>query len=252
MNQKDIKTLLNTIVTTEQIVNEDLSGWDSRTATGKHMAKRMAQDSLAGLLNQYRVAVFDAAVGILLEGSAADQTSFAELAEDEASTITVDAGEMYLAMAKKVFPSIGSDRLFTTTQSALMFEAIEEVATVVSAPMTLTNPIGTPPATVVRSEQECAALIRTVIRKDIKDALNKLFLENKVVEKALAVRYNSNVVPVVITNAAPEEVDGLVGVLFTGRNFPVKLTGNVSKDSVLKTLLQIKKKINPNTTTKTN
>jgi hypothetical protein len=243
----EVKKLLEQITADELAVAEDLGGWDPRTVIGKQMAKRQAEDRLGGLRAEYKKAVAEAAVGIVLEGSVETQADFAALAEDEASTITVNANEMYLTIAKKVLPSLGRDQLFTATQSGLMFEAIEEIATNVEAPLALTAPIGTPPFSHVFSEQECANLIRSVIRKAIGESLNALYLEKQVVEKALSVRYNSNVVPVVITNAVPEEVDGLVKALFAGRNFPVKLTGNITKDSVLKTLLQIKKKINPKT-----
>jgi hypothetical protein len=242
----EVKKLLEEIELTENVANEDIAGWDPRTVIGKQMSKNQAATRLDVLRDQYRQALAEAAVGILLDASPDLQQEYAAFAEDEAGTITVDANEMYLQIGKRVFPSIGRDKLFTATQSALMFETIEEIAVHVQAPLTLTAPVGTPHNSIVQNEQECANLIRDTIRKAIGDGLLKLYIEKQVIEKALAVRYNSNVVPVVVVNATPAEVVGLEKALFMGRNFPVKLTGNVSKESVLKSLRQIKKQIQPN------
>lgn len=238
-----IKELLEAIAADEAIVNEDLAGWDSRTVIGKHMGQRMAADRLTGLKEQYRKVISTSALAILPSGTPEQQAEFANLAETEADTVTVDASEMYMVIAKNVYPSVGRDQLFTPAQSGLMFQAVEDIAIKVGAPTALTYPIGTPIETVVRSVEETANLIRATIRKAIKDSLNVLYIEKQAVQKAMAARYNNETVPVVVINTTAEEAEGLTTALFTGRNVTVELSGNVTPESTTKTLLAAKKKL---------
>jgi hypothetical protein len=237
----DLKSIVAQIEADEAIINENLGFIEPKYMHSKRTAQAVATQRLELAKAAYQAAVREAAFAMILEGSLDAQKAFAQFAEDEAETLTVNAAALYERLAKPVLPSIGSDRAWLATQTYLFLQELTEIERDLSIVQIPT--VNAPPPTTIEKPEDAVNTARRQIRLAVEDDLNKLYIESEVTKKALSVRYNHNVVPVVVVNTAPDEVVGLTRVLFTGRNFNVELPANVTKEFVTKTLVSIKKKL---------
>jgi len=224
-----------------KLSNADLSGWDPRTRPSIEIAKRQAGDDVAGLKLQYEVAFTRGAVAIFLAGSEADQKEFAELAETEGGTVTVDGKAMYRRISAKVLPTIGGDKQFGTTQSFIFIMEMQDIMRELNI-SDWVAPASTQPAT-INNEADMLQLASQLVGKIGGAATLKTFIVKQATEQAIQLRYTKGVNAVVITGLGEPEREALKGLVFTGDNIVVELPEGkqVNTDTVIKAFIQLKK-----------
>lgn len=219
----------------------DLQGWPSPTRPGIEIAKRQATDDLVKLKKEYSSTFKATAKAMFLTGTLENQKEFAEIAEVEGDTITVDGTALYKRIATKIMPTIGGDKQFGVTQSYIFLLEIQDIMRELGIEEWVA-PVNTKPST-VSNEEDMHLLTVHLIQQFGGIRILAGYLEKLAIDKAIDKRYNKSVVPVVITGLTSEEQLALNG-LFTGHNVIVELPDGkqVDNDTVIKAFNQLKKK----------
>lgn len=225
------------------VANADLENVDSRTRAAHEAARREALDRIAQLTDAYTAAIKARQAAIFVNGSTWATEEFVGLAAQEASVISLKADALYRTLAEEVEPAMRRDRLFEPDQFARLMSALTSLGRDIKAE-TLPR-LNFESGVILHTFDDLVAFIRDAIREKVGDELNLLFLQNKISETALKIRYQQNVVPVVLTGATEAEVSGL-SALFENRKVEVKLDEEVTKETVTQALSALKNKLKNN------
>jgi hypothetical protein len=84
----------------------------------------------------------------------------------------------------------------------------------------------------VKTRDELADLCREMLRsQDVAEDLNTLFIQHKVGEEALKGEISTKFLPVLVVEAAADEVKALVEKLFFGRNVTIEVKGETAENN---------------------
>lgn len=240
--KRSTEAVLNDIEQVQQIANTDLEAVSWQTRGSWEVNVRQAKEQLDALTKEYRERILAGSVAIFVEGDAAKAAQFVEIGEAEANTITLDAGALYKKLAAVVEPALGTSREFTTHALSLLTVTIKNL----KSDMGYREPVNARMHDIVhlRDHEELVQYIRTLVREADGDNMNRLFMENELVQKALQIRYMSNTVPVVVLNATSEEGANLVSAFGKGTFVvPVGEGDEVNSEFVIKAFKQVQKRL---------
>jgi hypothetical protein len=224
----------------------DLDNWDFRTRAGMQMRKNRGIAGVEEVQEKYFIAARQRAVGIFLTGEAEAIEEFIEIAQAETAeaggVIVLSANKLYEDLAKETTAGISGGR-FSPNEYARLIFLLREIAHKLRLSEFQKPELG-------------GLMARTadlpVITREIKKAIEAgnayrlagLFLEEEVAKEALKRGYSQPVIPVILTGATKEDVEGLKSMFTSRVSFAVSLDGvKVDQELVLKTLKDIKKDI---------
>lgn len=250
--KRNLAKILSDLDAVRRQASIDLGQVSVKFKSAQAIVKADAEARLPLIEAEYRDQVKTQVATIFVTGSQENQQAFATLAEAEGETLTVDADEIYKAMAFDVEPSIGAKRQFGGTQLNLLIRALEDAgrkAGVGFLPVPRLLDVET-----VRTPADTVALIKNMIGSQVAGDLHVRFLETRILEEALAKKYGEKIVPVVITGADPAEVVGLQERVFAepptqrreglpGVGIVFDVGATVNKDSVLEAFTKLRERI---------
>lgn len=239
----NLDRLMKKYTETQKISEMDLTLVPNANAAGWAMRKTDAVKELAAVRSQYDAKVKELAFAIFLTGENQWVELFASNAAHEVGTINVGADDFYDKICDTVEPSIGDRGTFGISQLGLLIRALDDLGREMGArniPIPQIDGVAH-----THNRQELRDFVRIIIRKTgVGDQLNAAWIQNETTKKALEIRYNKAVVPVILTGATEDEVATLQTTLFSGTSFVVPVTKeNSDLDSVMKCLGEIRKKI---------
>lgn len=227
----------------------DLEALPQRVRPGAAIAKTDAEAKLKTLRGEYRDQVAPRVATIFLIGPEESQKKFAELSEAEGGTLTVDAAAIYTKMATDLEPTIGAQRQFGGTQVNHLIRSMEEIATVAGAEYLPTPRLLE--VSIVKTPEDTVTMVKHLIRTQIGDDLNRLWLESRIVSEALRLKYGEKVVPVVVLGASRQEILELGKSIFSGNSIEVKLGATVEQKDIIDAFAALKERLKPKTNTQT-
>jgi hypothetical protein len=236
-----LQQLVKELDATEKKATVDLEGSDPRTRPGKEAAKRDAQEKLAGLREKYWTALRSGLGAMFLSGPAKNQAAFAKFVAEKAPAplLQVAADDVYRDIARDVAPFMRSDRSFEPGDYARMLGAIIRIC----KDLELSEaPRPTYAPAVLKDSEQLVNHIRKLVRTECDDQLNKHYLRKRVFDAAWKIRYQEDVVPVVITGASEEEARGLAP-FFNNRTIHVPASEEPSENSMFKALKALANKL---------
>lgn len=236
MTSKEVTVLLQQIQEHEDLINTDLSIWDPATRPGKTGAQQEAKLNLPNLKNQYLLYLQDSVLAMILEGDAASQTGFAEIAAQEGNTITLDAEALYRKLSEGLEESLGYSREFGVTQLSQVVDSIRDIC--LDLGIRETDRPRHMEQVVVLTQKDIVAHVRKIVRESDNDFLNIKYLANELLTQALAKRYTQSVVPVVIINATEDEANSLKQI-WAKPQATVKVPPFVATEELNKFVLEI-------------
>lgn len=235
MANQHLTEILNQLSEHLAIVNQDISGWDPRTLSGKVLQKRQAEDEVASLTKAYKNLVGNHVMKVFLKGPRA--AAFAEFAAKNGQ-IVADGSELYTILAKEVDATMDRNlRVFGAHQTIQLVRTMASYgqdAGYRSLPM--------PKYEANDLDHKCPEFVDTVakvrqgVRASSGDDLNKLHLEKSVIDTCLKTKAAGNVIPVILTNLSDAEVEGLTKTLFPGSTV---LTVDATEESNDKDLVDL-------------
>lgn len=240
MNER-VSEVVSHIASLSHVASADLSNWPAHTRPGMEIRKNRAQNEVVLLKKEYSAYLGGALCLLFVGGEPEHVQTFAELAEDEGDTITVDAGKLYRDVAEKIMPTLGPSRLIESTQGVILGTQIQKIADELKVDDYRRPNLDVIVSTRVTDVSECAEKVKKAVRASVKDSLNALYLKTQIVSEALKSGKTTDLVPVVVINASTDEEEGL-GAIANGRTFHVDVTeATANKDTVFKAFKQMKK-----------
>jgi hypothetical protein len=239
MNNDLISTTMAAFLEAKQTATSD-PDWTSPCSSGLIAAKNAAIQECEKLSKKVQGLVNLDSAAVFLLGPPAKQQEFAEIAEDEADAIVIDAQEFYKVVADFVEPHLGKDRSWLFGCNTALLNVLRMLGNQLGLLyFTLPNS-STLAGNVVEDMQ---ATIKGLIRGVNGDDFNAAYLANTVYGRVMQSEYEGDVVMVVVLNADEEEAKGdLAAKLFSGRTLHI----NVGKKSPDKNdVIVLAKKMKP-------
>lgn len=241
-----LEKLTNNIEEVEKIAHLNLDELPSSVRSGWTSRVTDAQGELKKLLEQYKTTLLQNSVAIFLTGDTAKAAEFSKLIRDENEGLTVDAGALYERLTAAVEETYGDreregvewgiaqmNRLQVALQEVMHEVGLKEL------PMPATDSLP-----FLTGHAEILGHVRSLIRNACGDALNGLYLEVQAVNAARSIRYIEGMVPVAISNATEDEVNGLSRSFLKGVSvLPLNSTDEINKEFLIKSYKDINKKI---------
>lgn len=228
----------------------DLNTIPMKFKAARAIEKADAEARLPTLEAEYKQRLYDRVATIFVVGDPNDQVKFAELAEHEGDTLTLNVDEIYEKVAVDVEPSIGALRQFGGTQLNLMIRGLEDVARKAGVgfiPVPRLLDVGT-----VKTPAETVAFIKDLIGTQVPAELRARYIEARIVEEALADKVGQKIVPVVIFGAGLEEAFDLQPQIFSakvdgeqidGTGIVFEVGATVDKDTVIKAFGELREAV---------
>jgi hypothetical protein len=149
------------------------------------------------------------------------------------------------ALAKDVWEAMSQKAgAFTSNESAALLTSLRHLG--VDLGLTSLSAVVRAGANHIQSEAGLVEFIREIVRaSENKDDLNRLVIEKEAAEAALAIRYNSAVVPVIVLGSTEPERAAFKASksLFGGITFAIKADEEPTSITVGKELAAISKKL---------
>lgn len=219
---------------------EDLP-WQTRGAWAHKIEAAKLQ--VPALEAEYRTTLLRNAVVIFLDGDAVKQFNLAKLVEDSGEGVATSTRSLYDRLTQAVEVGMGRTREWGVGEVQRLHSALMEVMHEVKLseiPMPSTRSVGKRLAT----SADVFAHVRQLVREACGDQLNALYMSVQVAKRAREIRYNENMVPVVVINALPDEVPVIGGVYAKGSaTIAIKDDEEVNKDLMTKVFKEVSKKI---------
>lgn len=206
---KNIADLISQTVAEKHNSEVDLTECPSELLPGRQALKNSSLQKYEELFGLLRVVIGSHSGGIFVTGPGA--VKFAEIAEDEAPALVLDAAELYSGIASVWFPTVRVDKVFAVDcmpafimglNSSLFPLGVRRIH-----PPDFGQRFGTP----VNSFDDAVALTRDILRTSLGDELNGLYLSDKLAKLAVAADWDLKFITVVILNATEAETSGELG-----------------------------------------
>ncbi len=181
---------------------------DPRTISGRQAAKRDASEKLPKIKDDFEKLLKRGQFGVYVNGPSHLESQFRDAVEEnEIEAVYLDVRALYKRLASAIEPLMRADRSIEPTQHAALVQAYAKVGEELGLPdlPALKFTGGRAPKTFEGLIDE----VRKIIRESGGDRLNILFLQSKISETALKIRYHQDILPVVLMGATPAEVEGL-------------------------------------------
>lgn len=209
-----IEQLVKDIVDRRELVAKPLDILPLKSRTGWVAAQQQAADELLPLERAYAQHLQDAAVTGIVTGPAERVKEFVALGKQMSSqVIEVECDAMYVRLGKAGVQALGDSRQFGSGQIGLILEEYASIGREL-----FFASLGGPRwvyDTVVPTFEDFVAAIRNGIRAgEDEDLVNRAFIRMEAYKQALAKGCTSNIIPVLVTKATPEEVPFLKTKLF--------------------------------------
>lgn len=250
-----LKELAEELTRLTDFADQDLSDWDPRTLPSMLIKQRDCVEKAKGLRVAFREEIQRTIAFILVRGPEEKVSAFGEIAEDEGSSYVFDANTPFLKIALAIEPSMDQiRRTFGLTQVAKLIGAAADLAKEVDdynfrRPVVASQYIDSQ----VKSIIDLAKLVRLSVTNGTGMSLISSFIRHNVFKKAESETYSKPILPVVIYGLTEREINELLqeAPLAGSPVFVVDLeTEPVSKNTLIKTYLKVKKHFNVPTTTK--
>lgn len=201
---------------------------DVRTRPGMEMRKNGAIQALPGLKMELFRMLEQHAGAVFLTGTKAGIESFVGLAMDqtEGNVVVVSAQEMYDGLGKMTNRGIRHDRRFSMDTMNAFVDGIMKLLNELNV-----DGIPAPNLTsylnqVFETEADVANLVKKALQGlpaqsgiAVGDGLNAIYLQQRAAEEAIKEGVATDFLPVIVTDATPEEATGGLGkTIFFGRN----------------------------------
>lgn len=238
------RELMDKIIYAKKMAALDIEEVPAKTRPGMQIAKRQAQNELAGLREVFSEYLHKSALAVFVSGKYAND--FVSLANQEDPDILhVDLDDVYRRIADVVEPSMRQDREISPTQFSLMlgeYGAIGKSIGLTSMPA-LKYRQDTP-----RTKEALVTFIKNVVRESVGDELAIDTFRKNLLEKAESREYSRSVIPVLVTGATSVEEEQAVNKTCTKGSFsftieeePTKETVDEAFDKIKQTLTTPKK-----------
>lgn len=239
---QSLSKLLSEIEAARTQANVDLNQFDPKFQAAQAIAKADAGKRLVTLTEQFNEEIKDRAAFMLLNGQSEIQAEFVKVAQEEGGVLTVSARQAYNMMADEVEQTIGAQRQFGGTQLGHLIRAIEAVGKAANSRFLKVPHLED--VVYVKDHDAVTDTCRDIVLKQLGPELNRNFIQEETFRKALDTNYKEKVVPVVITDATPEETEFFMDNLFYGVGIRVDLRdAKVDKDLVLEQFKTLKQTI---------
>lgn len=238
----ELKTIVNELVDAITASNINLEEVPRATRPAFEIAQRTAKDRMKSLNDTYCSELLKNAWVFVVHGSGLNPAIFAQIAEEEAGTITLNAEELYQRLAKPIDAALGARREFAPESVAALnreLRFISDELGIASMPAAkFTGSVSLPDLAAT------TAHVRTLIRGIVQDDLNRIFLRARLGQKALDMKFSDTPVPVVLVNATVDEAYGLAPIFNTNHTVTIDENTEVTKEFVLSTFETATKKTN--------
>lgn len=240
----NLKTLLKEYKETKALAEINLENTDPRFRPSREMLKTDAINKIDTFKSNLGKEFSKAAFSIFPSGPC--QEEFAKLAADQGA-IVVDANEMYAKLGQRCWETMGVSRSFSATQYSTLISELRMLAAELKIDFNL--------PTFVSSEyapelDNVINTVKTLVETANQKNIVKVYIENQVYQKAIEEEIDGKVLPVVLLNVVPSEMQKLTVALFSGngvRGMSVETTSeNVNEELITTTFKQISKLIKEN------
>lgn len=235
-----LREMMDEYASCEEIANRELLGTPTRSLPALQMRQREAQDRMATLTKEYGDALLKQGFAIFTKGDLENQGLFAAVAKNEVEIMAVPADGLYQFIADEVEPGLGGRREFGISQLAILVRTLTLI-TVNHGLDELPTP-NIDGLVVCQTREDLVALVRKLIRGSSGDTLNQAWIRREVTKQGLQARYARERVPVILTGAQDDEIEGLKNLFPSGLSFEVEATEeNIAPEGVIKVFSEIKK-----------
>jgi hypothetical protein len=194
------------------------------------------------LTKEYKETLLRNSVAIFLEGDPTKTAELAKLVKDEGGLV-VNAAALYERLGKAVEATLSERESRTgvewgVTHTHRLHLGLQEIMHEVGVTeMPMPPQSGRP---LVKNLSEISSHIRSILSEADGGILNKLYLEEQLLQAARLIRYNGSVAPVFVVNVDPGEVYNLSKAFGKGSaTVPVAAEDVIDKEFLGKTLKTI-------------
>jgi hypothetical protein len=237
----DIKSMMKELLQLQKRASVDLDMAPWQTKPSLTIMKREAQEALDKLKTEYLRRVRANSLGIFVTGDPTRVAEFVKIAGEEAGVLTIDAGEMYRRLALRVESSLGASREFGPTQLDILNDTLKLLGNEMGIRSMMRPNLRE--VTVVKTQDAVLTYIRKLIQTVLGNDLIRLFLNQKIDQKAISAEFTGNTLPIAVTGIDQSELASL-GSLFTNSvsvEVGTSEDGEVNQEYVLKKLTSFKK-----------
>jgi hypothetical protein len=216
------EAILNDLDKYEKVANKNLDILPVRLRPTHEIAAREAREKMVALKTEYRQRLLSNSLGLFTTGGTpAAAQKFAEVSASE-GLLVVDCNELYMKLAEKIEPAVGSKRHFTVDHLMLLHQEMQRVRSDAG----YNRAIDLPTLAAVHTVPNTAALatyIRTLVVKAGAGVVNALYVSNRMVGDARQKRFKGKTFAVVVVNSTDEDRKLLTGTF--SRTDTVSLEG---------------------------
>lgn len=249
---KNIADLIEQVATEKQASEVDLTECPNELRPGRQSMKNASLQKYTELLGILRGAIGNYSGGVFVSGPGAK--AFADLAEDEAPALVLDASELYRGIAEVWFPTVRVDKVFAVDCMPAFIMGLNAALFPLGVRRITPPDFGQRFGTRIESLDDATNLTRDILRTTLGDDLNVLYLRSRLAEKAVAETWDLKFITVVVLNATINETNAgtLFYDLFYGRSVEVKdVPENVDTNAVIIACKHLRAKVTGKTTSPT-
>jgi hypothetical protein len=232
---REVKEIVKEIRETEKTAKLRAEDLPYQSRGGMGIAIRTAQDKLPLLLEELKTTIIPSKlVAVFATGPDAITNKVADFLEANGG-ITLDANEMYRAIAKAIEPTYGSSREFNSSQFSVMIREIREIASDLEYDELPAPQFDSSASVICRDEYGTTMHVRMLIRKTIGDEFGRKFFAKKLTEKVIKGAVDGRQIPILVLDTHTAEEKSALTVLFssaTTYNFDSNFT--INKPNVVK------------------
>ena len=221
-NGNPIARLLQTYLTTKASAEENLDTVPMRSLPGRETARRIARTALEPARTAYVDALAQRWGAIFLSGPQESQGQFAALASELGPAVVVGARDLYRQLAGAIEGSMRTDRLVEPGQFSHLTAAFERVAKDLGAAH-LAPVLKFKNGSVAKTPEALAGYVRQTIVESRGTGIVVAFFRRLIGQKATEIRYQSSVLPVIVTEADGVDLE-VLSPLFGGRVVSVEIS----------------------------
>lgn len=237
---RSIDKIINDINVCQQHAATQLDAIHPSVRPGFEMAAREARENLVRLRQEYEQRIFSQAVAFFLAGDKEKVARFVELAHKLGNVFIANGSAVYEQLADRVEPTLGASREFSVNQLHEVILGIREIA--VNAGLR-----GELPAPrlhnlrAVQTRDELVFYIHELVASAMGESLNTIFVSQKLIDEALARRFDGQVLAAVVVNTTPVVAAALAQPFSTKTDVTIGTEDEVDEAFVLRVFKMGKK-----------